>query len=699
MKIVCDLETTVQFLDNGVKDNSPFNEKNKIVSFHWKKFNDENETAVKSCFVNHVEVPVPEDTAQVLQDLAKAELFVAHNAKFDAMYLLEAGITIPKKIWCTMLGEYVLARGQAMSFSLKESAIRREVSLKKSDLVDDLFKSGVGFDQMARDTVQEYAEADVQSCYELYLKQKEEFKANPGLFRVFELMNEMLLFLVEIERNGIKIDLTELDKVEHQFVSEKSEIEKRLQEIVVEVMGDTPINLNSGSDLSSVIYSRYVTNKPLHKKVFQIGKNARGKPLPPPRMTPSKFTQSIRNTTKVMKKTHAEHCNSCNGKGKYLKFKKNGEPYKNMSTCKVCEGRGFLLIDTGKTAGLRMVPESPADASVNGFKTDKITIKRLIAQAETKENPLAIEFLSKIMRLNALNTYLDSFVKGIQAWTRRDGRLHANFNQATTRTGRLSSSNPNFQNQPKGGKFPVRRCVVSRFPDGKVLEADFSGLEFRVAGLLSQDAQIIDDLHSGKDVHKQTASIINQCDVADVTKDMRQAAKAYTFAPLYGGMGANEPPHVQKYFQEYFNIYKGLKIWHEELADQVLREGIIRTPSGREFAFPNTRRLSSGRVTNNTAIVNYPVQSFATADIVPLACVRAFRKFKEHRLSSKLVLTVHDSIVVDVHPNELEIVKDILTEAMEGVTDELAERFDFKGDIHLDIEIEAGKNWMEMSAV
>ena len=83
---------------------------------------------------------------------------------------------------------------------------------------------------------------------------------------------------------------------------------------------------------------------------------------------------------------------------------------------------------------------------------------------------------------------------------------------------------------------------MSRFDGGQILEIDFSGLEFRVAGELSRDSQIIEDIRNGKDVHKQTASIINQCDVEEVTKDMRQAAKAYTFAPLYGGMGANEPP-------------------------------------------------------------------------------------------------------------------------------------------------------------
>ncbi len=280
-----------------------------------------------------------------------------------------------------------------------------------------------------------------------------------------------------------------------------------------------------------------------------------------------------------------------------------------------------------------------------------------------------------------------------------DGILHAQFNQTTTRTGRLSSSNPNFQNQPRGGTFPVRRCVISRFDGGEVLEADFSGLEFRVAGELSRDPQIIEDILGGKDVHKQTASIINQISTDEVTKDLRQKAKAYTFAPLYGGLGMSEAPHVQNYFKEYFNIYQGLKRWHQTLMDGVLKNGIVRIPSGREFFFPDAKRLRGGRITNATAVVNYPVQSFATADIVPLSCVRALREFIKLNLQSKLMLTVHDSIVVDVFPGEKEKVVKALKWAMSDVSEELETRFNYKPVLPLDIEMEAGANWMDKAVV
>ena len=125
----------------------------------------------------------------------------------------------------------------------------------------------------------------------------------------------------------------------------------------------------------------------------------------------------------------------------------------------------------------------------------------------------------------------------------------------------------------------------------------------------------------------------------------------------------------------------------------------MRTPSGREFAFPNARRLGNGRITNATSVVNYPVQSFATGDYVPISCIRLLKYFRENQLKSKLILTVHDSIVVDCHPDEKDLVVAGLQWAMLKLDDDLIERFDYHPTIPMQIEIEAGKNWMEMQEI
>jgi DNA polymerase-1 len=247
---------------------------------------------------------------------------------------------------------------------------------------------------------------------------------------------------------------------------------------------------------------------------------------------------------------------------------------------------------------------------------------------------------------------------------------------------------------PKRG-FPVREAVVSRFPDGLILESDFSSLEFVVCGELSRDTQIISDVLNGKDLHKQTASIIHQCDVSEVTKEQRQGAKMHSFAPIYGATGNQYEGHTKEYYTEFFNIYQGLAEYHQRLASGVLKDGHVRIFSGRQFYWPDVRRTQNNRTTFYTQIVNYPVQSAATADLVPLSCIRAFRKFRELGLRSKLVLTVHDSIVVDTHPEEVEQVKDALRWAMEGVTEEASELWDYTFALPLNIEISRGENWLE----
>lgn len=696
MKILSlDLETTVNRFDGKI-DNSPFNPKNKCVMGQYGFLGWDTVEDVQVDTYYHNECPTPASKEGLQKALDEADLIIIYNAKFDVMWLLEMGFTISCPVYCCMIAEYVLAKGQRQELSLKATAERYDVTRKKSDLVDELFKAGTGFEAMPLETVIEYGIADVVSCGEIYLRQQDELSKenNQSLRSVIDMMNEMLMFLVEIERNGIKVDLDVLYGIKVEYEAEHKALTKRLDEIVEEVMGDTPINLNSGADMTKVVYSREVIDRAAHQQVWNIGLGANGKPLPPPRMNDAQFKRAVRSTTKIIQRTQARCCDICDGRGKVQLIKKNGEPYKNLTKCKNCAGVGAFYDPTGVTAGLKLSPKTPSYASINGFKTDKHTIKDLIRQAESKDNLTAVEFLQKMSRLNAISTYLDSFIQGIETWTRADGLLHTNMNQCITATGRLSSSNPNFQNQPKRG-FPVRKAVVSRFEDGIVIEADFSGLEFRVAGELSRDPQIIEDILTGKDIHKQTASIINQTDAANIDKDQRQAAKAYTFAPLYGGMGAGEPEHIRNYFNQFFVIYEGLAAYQKRLMDGVVRNGIVQTPSGRQYFWPNAKRTRNGRITNATQVVNYPVQGFATGDLVPLACIRAHQKFKELNLVSKLVLTVHDSIVVDCHKDELEQVKEALTWAMTGVPEEAEKRWNYTFSLPLAIEISGGKNWLD----
>ena len=173
--IVLDLETTVAFVD-GNKDNSPFNQRTgscQPTGVCWTE-----KRLVKPSGPSFITKSIPGVTTlqKLKADLAAADVLVAHNAKFDVMYLLEAGFEIPERVHCTMILEYIFARAQNVDKSLKGTAERRDVTRKRDDLVGDLFKKGIGFEEMPLANVVEYADTDVLSCAEIYVAQMQDLK-------------------------------------------------------------------------------------------------------------------------------------------------------------------------------------------------------------------------------------------------------------------------------------------------------------------------------------------------------------------------------------------------------------------------------------------------------------------------------------------------------------------------------------------
>jgi DNA polymerase-1 len=246
---------------------------------------------------------------------------------------------------------------------------------------------------------------------------------------------------------------------------------------------------------------------------------------------------------------------------------------------------------------------------------------------------------------------------------------------------------------PRGGTFPVKKVFVSRWEGGKILEADFAQLEFRVAAYLSQDGVAIEEVTTGFDVHSYTSKVIT--DAGQQTS--RQDAKAHTFAPLYGATGFGRTEAEAKYYEHFTQKYKGIKSWHSRLASEAMNKGMITTPSGRQFAFPHIKRLSSGGVTNFTQIKNYPVQSFATADIVPLVLMHMEEKLKH--FNSCIVNSVHDSVVVDVHPNEINLVINTIKDINNELKQLVERNFAIELNVPLLLEAKIGDNWLDTKDV
>ena len=310
----------------------------------------------------------------------------------------------------------------------------------------------------------------------------------------------------------------------------------------------------------------------------------------------------------------------------------------------------------------------------------------------TDQHPIVEKILRyrKIEKL--LSTYVEPFEKLADTHT---NLIHTIFHQTLTSTGRLSSSDPNLQNIPirdEEGKN-LRKVFIPREPNGKIVTSDYSQIELRLIAHFSQDPNMLFAYQNGIDVHAQTASQIFDVPIGDVTPKMRTDAKAVNFGIIYGisdyglaqqiNTSRNE---AKEFIEKYFQKYGSVKAFMDKNVAMAREKGYVSTLFGRKR---NIVELTSSnymtRLFGERAAMNMPVQGTAS-DIIKIAMVRVFESMKKHNLKSKLILQIHDELIVDTCPEEEEIVKKILKEEMENAT---------KLSVPLTSNIEAGANWFE----
>lgn len=334
-------------------------------------------------------------------------------------------------------------------------------------------------------------------------------------------------------------------------------------------------------------------------------------------------------------------------------------------------------------------------------KTDSDTITSL--PAKTKEQKKFQKLYARLNSVNsALSKNLDFFYGCVEEG---DGTFHAQFNQTVTATHRLSSSGMprkfdvfdgkekrvQFQNLPR--KF--KPLFTARDEDYLFCEWDGSGLEFRFAGLLSQDPMILNDINDPDfDPHTRSASVIYDKPGEEVTKTERTAAKAHTFKPLFGGSSGSRAE--QRYYRDFNQRYAGLTQAQEGWVYQVVGDKQFATPWGLRFFFPRVKVDASGYVNYKNNIYNYPIQSGATAEVIPLAMVYFWHGVRALGLRVRVVNTVHDSVLCEVHKDDLEDYK-MLAQLCWLYVYEYFERyygFPLKG-LPLGTEIVWGSHWTE----
>jgi len=629
--------------------------------------------------------PTLEGRLIVQLKLNTTELLIMHNAAHDLLWLWESGFVYDGPIFDTMLGEYVLQRGQKQPLSLEACAERYNLDTQKQDTLKEYFKQGYSVRDIPHAELSEYLSHDLHATQQLYKKLDYKYTQETSLSDTIKLTNQLAIHLARIYQRGFYVDLDALEDVRSDFQKERDQLVMDLDEQVRDLMGDRTINLNSPEQLSWVIYSRKPNDKKVWADLFDDYK-----------MSDTQYRSTVRNNSTVLYRQKAKQCTTCKGTGQIRKVKKDGTPYARTSRCGSCDSTGYLFMDDNKVVGgLKFQAPSKKWVSANGFATGKDKLEYLEGIARQRGMDAAVLFLQRVRRLSAVDTYLSSFVEGIRTHVKPDGKLHVRLLQHRTATGRLSGADPNMQNMPRGGTFPVKKVFKSRWDNGKIMEADFAQLEFRVAAYLSQDMTAIDEVATGFDVHSYTAQVIS--DAGQPTS--RQDAKAHTFAPLYGASGFGRTEAEAAYYAQFTKKYSGIARWHKELASEALSTGKIRTPSGREFSFPGVSRKANGTVTFFTQIKNFPVQSFATADIVPISLIYIDKLLEANKLHSCIVNTVHDSIVIDVHPAEEEKVLRVITAANDKLLQIVNKKWGLDFNVPLLLEAKIGPNWLDTKDV
>lgn len=322
-----------------------------------------------------------------------------------------------------------------------------------------------------------------------------------------------------------------------------------------------------------------------------------------------------------------------------------------------------------------------------GYSTNAEVLESLRLEHPIVEQILAYRLWSKLK-----STYLD----GITGLIRTDtGRVHTSFNQTVTATGRLSSSDPNLQN------IPVRteegRMIRALFEPGEgydyLLSADYSQIELRLLAHMSGDANFIDAFKRGQDIHARTAAEVFGIPLEEVTPELRRHAKAVNFGIVYGisDFGLARNLHISRkeasdYISRYFERYPGVRAFMDKVVAEAHETGYVTTMFGRRRELPAIKsRNFNQRMLAERMAMNTPIQGTA-ADVIKLAMIAAYHRLKEAGVKSRILLQVHDELVLEVVESELDVVQAILSESMEHVV-ELS--------VPLSIDIHWGRNWAE----
>ena len=504
-----------------------------------------------------------------------------HHAKYDTHVFANEGIALGGVSHDTMLQAYVLASHQSVSL---DDLSQRWLGLRGTTYEQLCGKGAhqIGFDEVAVDAASHYASEDTDFTFRLHQALYPHIQALPALKRIYELEVQVSQVLCQIEREGVNIDVAELNRQSHLLGQQLIETEKMAYELAGQ-----PFNLNSPKQLAEILF--------------------------------------IKMQLPVVRKTAG------------------GAP-----------------------------------------STDEEVLTKLALDYPLPKALLQYRGLAKLK-----STYTDKLPRMVNA---RTGRVHTHYAQAAVITGRLSSSDPNLQNIPirtQEGRR-VRRAFVPRTPQGKLVSADYSQIELRVMAHVSGDPGLQTAFERGEDIHKATAAEVFGVSISEVNADQRRTAKTINFGLIYG-MGAHGLANnlgitreaAQTYIDRYFARYPGVAQYMAQTKAKAHEQGYVETVFGRRLWLTDINAGGARRAGAERAAINAPMQGTA-ADLIKMAMLAVQHWIETEQLQSRMIMQVHDELVLDVVAAELGLVCEKLPRLMCDVT---------TLSVPLLAEVGQGENW------
>ena len=321
----------------------------------------------------------------------------------------------------------------------------------------------------------------------------------------------------------------------------------------------------------------------------------------------------------------------------------------------------------------------------NGYSTAVDVLNKLSNKHPIIDLVIEHRLLSKLY-----TTYIEGLINTIMD----DEKIHTIYTQTLTRTGRLSSIEPNLQNIPIRTEYGrlIRKAFVPS-ADSLIISGDYSQIELRILAHMANVEALIKAFNDGMDIHSKTASDIFKVDQTLVTKDMRRIAKAVNFGIIYGissfGLAENlniSNQEAKKFIEEYLKTYPGIKEYMDKTIAEAYIDGYAKTLFNRKRVIDELKNTNYMiRQSGERMALNTPIQG-TSADIIKKAMVQIHKEFKKNNLKSKMIIQVHDELVFDCLKEEKDIVSKIMKDVMENVC---------KLNVPLKIDIESGNNWYE----